>query len=186
MTRRTSRFCAKCGAALPEDASRDAALCDMCRKAVKQGAVIRPRTCKQCGVGFLGGPRASYCPACRLERRRAADRRHKANGAARKMGEQYPCQRCGQLYTLTGGLQRYCPACAESAVKEAVSAHKRQRTAPRPPRVRPALICEVCGKPIPEGRRTKATCSDACDAYRRRLRQYEADIKRGRNRRPPD
>lgn len=181
-----NHLCAKCGAPLPEDATRDTALCSACLKQVKQGSVLRPRTCKQCGDSFMGGPRASYCPDCRLERRRAADRHHKSAGSCRKLGQPYPCQRCGQLYTLTGSLQRYCPDCAEIAVKEAVSARKRQRTVPRQPRVRPSLTCQICGQPIPEDRRTKATCSDACDARRRRLRQYEADIKRRRTRNPPE
>jgi hypothetical protein len=47
--------------------------------------------------------------------------------------------------------------------------------------------CVICGQPI-GGERAKTavnTCSTACDQRRRKLRQYEADVRRGRKRSKP-
>lgn len=42
--------------------------------------VVRPRTCRQCGTTFEGGPRAWYCPACRELRRREAQAKYREKG----------------------------------------------------------------------------------------------------------
>lgn len=155
---------------------------------------MRPRTCSTCGKTFLGGPRARYCPDCRLERRREQDRRQKAQGSTRKLGSIQVCERCGAEYTLTNGRQRYCPDCAPDATRESVAPKKREYARNYDPghAKRAALkagsrLCVICGKPITGDRAKTAvnTCSLECDAQRRKLRQYEADVRRGRKRNKP-
>lgn len=188
--RRSVRVCSRCGAVIP-DATKYTALCPQCRAQAKRESVTRPRTCQTCGKGFLGGPRARYCPACRAERKRQreAERVHKDQGSVRRLGSIQTCERCGAPYTLTGGRQRYCPDCAPEAVREVVAPHKREYARGYDPghTKRRALMegvrrCVICGAPI-VGERAKTatnTCSEACDAKRRRLRQREADVRRGR------
>lgn len=77
------------------------------------------RVCKECGVTFSGGPRALYCPDCRLRRRRERDALYKKNGANRKLGTKDYCINCGKLYTVVSGLQKYCPECASGCTAEA-------------------------------------------------------------------
>lgn len=189
--RRSVRVCSRCGAAI-SDASKYTALCPGCRAQAKRESVTRPRTCATCGKVFPGGPRARYCPECRVERRREADRRQKSQGSVRKLGSLDICQRCGQPYTVTGGRQRYCPECAPDAVREAVAPQKRAQATAYAHKNRKALLsgvrrCVICGSPI-SGERAKTatnTCSEECDVKRRRLRQYEADVRRGRKRSKP-
>lgn len=82
---------------------------------------IYKRICQSCGITFDGGPRAWYCPNCRIERHRKQDRESKIrqkNGTNRKIGEKYPCDICGEYYILSGGAQRYCSECAKKHLKE--------------------------------------------------------------------
>lgn len=196
MTERSRRVCSRCGAPLSEGSGKHTALCPDCRAAAKRESVTRPRTCAVCLRTFLGGPRARYCPTCREERRREQDRirRSSAGGPRRKLGSTDTCERCGAPYTVTGGRQRYCPDCAPDAVREAVAPHKREQARRYDPdhAKRRALhaggrLCVICGAPIPPERTGTAvnTCSQECDAKRRKLRQYEADLRRGRKRNPP-
>ena len=82
---------------------------------------MRDRTCRACGSVFLGGPRAWYCPACRTERRREADRKCKQS---RKRPDHIPiggiirCAICGKETVKNSGLQRYCKECAAIHLKE--------------------------------------------------------------------
>lgn len=80
-----------------------------------------PRKCKECGITFMGGPRAWYCPECRAERRKKADAEFKARkrlGKTRQIGEEYVCIDCGAKYILRNGLQERCPECAKKHLKE--------------------------------------------------------------------
>ena len=79
------------------------------------------RLCRSCGKSFKGGPRAWYCPQCRQKRKQKAEKEHKERkrvGNARKLGEKYPCDICGKMYTLTSGLQRYCDECAKEHLQQ--------------------------------------------------------------------
>ena len=83
--------------------------------------VIRPRTCRECGKVFPGGPRAWYCPECRAERHRESDRLCKARkrkGMTRQWGSVDKCAVCGGDYVVVSGNQRYCPDCGPCVVKE--------------------------------------------------------------------
>jgi hypothetical protein len=167
-------------------------LCDACRKKAKQESVVRTRTCVQCHAEFLGGPSARYCLQCRLERTRAKDRAFKRNGAVRKLGNEYPCEKCGEPYVLNSGKQRYCLACSAEAIRENVLPKKRiyQKDYDPDHTKRKILksgtrLCAICGKPIPDGRTTN-TCSPECSKEQARITQNYADIRRGRRKSPAD
>lgn len=92
---------------------------------------IVPHTCKNCGVEFKGGPRATYCPSCRDDRKKSqakqARERAKA-GTTRKIGQEYPCEICGTPYILNSGLQRYCKKCAAEHLRESEKKLSKART----------------------------------------------------------
>ena len=79
------------------------------------------KTCVTCGVSFMGGHTATYCPECRAERIRQHDReRHqrKLAGHIRNLGSIAYCDMCGQPYTVNAGPQKYCPTCQEIAKQQ--------------------------------------------------------------------
>ena len=164
------RICKYCGAEF--DGYPGANACPDCVEK-RKGKVIRDRQCQTCGITFSGGPRAWYCPQCRAERKRMQSReqkQRKREGKVRSVGSVAYCERCGQPYTVNGGLQRYCPECAHVALKTAANAISRAwnaaHTTPeqrRAERHRQAAMiqCKVCGKPfIPTN--AALTCSKAC------------------------
>ena len=83
--------------------------------------VIKPRICRQCGTVFDGGPRAWYCPDCRVARKKASWTRFRSKGrkADRPIGSTDKCCRCGKEYTVKSARQKYCPECAYEGVREA-------------------------------------------------------------------
>lgn len=90
---------------------------------------LRPRTCRECGATFDGGPRAWYCPRCRAERQAQQNREYherKKRGNTRKIGQKYPCEICGKMYVLSSGLQRYCVDCAKEHLKEIDNVQSRE------------------------------------------------------------
>lgn len=181
------RRCKMCGAEFPAPSKTERVLCDTCRKEAKRATVVRERVCVQCGAAFPGGPSAKWCPACRIERQRQRDREYKRRGPVRQLGSTQVCERCGAEYKLEGGLQRYCPACSEDAVRENRLPKKREYQRDYDPGRdrRRALkagvrLCVICGEPIQGDRAMQpfVTCSDACDRVRRAKLQAEADAKR--------
>ena len=77
------------------------------------------RICRECGISFEGGPRAWYCPECRYYRRKELNlKRRKSGGTRRKLGSSDVCERCGAVYIVRSGLQRFCPKCAPINAKE--------------------------------------------------------------------
>lgn len=196
------RRCKRCGKEFPAPSETERTLCDGCRKIAKQESVIRDRTCTVCGAVFPGGPRAKYCPSCKIEKRRETNRRHKKTGTARKLGSIQRCERCGAEYILDAGTQRYCKSCSAEAIRENRRPKKREYQkdydpdhAKRRGLKEGVRLCAICGEPIPRARAEAGcviTCSDACDKIRRSRSQAEADVKRGRRkttdipRRAPD
>lgn len=185
------RNCKRCGKPYETDRP-DTYLCPACSADYNKSATVRDRVCRICGVTFPGGPRAWYCPSCREERQREADKRHKKTGSARPIGSTDICKRCGKEYIVNSGRQIYCKDCADAAVKETVRnhkriynyknreklyAHKREMRANR-------KVCVVCGKVFDADTPT-VTCSDACASALRRRWQEEADFKRGKRKTPP-
>lgn len=79
------------------------------------------RSCRQCGQFFLGGPRAWYCPKCRSERARDANKKFKER---KRMGDVVPlgsiiiCPDCGKEFVKTGGNSTRCIDCAKKHLKE--------------------------------------------------------------------
>lgn len=82
--------------------------------------VVKPRTCRECGAVFEGGPRAWYCPECRANRKKDAEKRYRAKGrkADRPLGSTDKCTVCGKEYVVNSARQKYCPECAYDAVRE--------------------------------------------------------------------
>lgn len=148
-----------------------------------------PRTCRQCGRTFLGGPRAWYCPECRKERQAAQQQAYQARkrrGQVRELGSTDICALCGGEYQVASSHQRYCPACAPAALAESDRRHslgyyhcnkerinslrniKRRLTVRR---------CAMCQREFaPAGK--EHYCSDACRNNARRMVQIKADAKR--------
>lgn len=148
------------------------------------------RTCQQCGVSFLGGPRAWYCPSCRIERTRETNARYKQRkrqGKTRRIGSIDLCSVCGKEYTVSGGLQKYCPDCAPEAIRavdreQSRAYYQRVKAVLNPirndRRRKPPRTCLVCGASIPP---TKKFCSEVCRkahvqaVARRRSRSYRLE-----------
>lgn len=185
------RSCKKCGKEYRTDRP-DTYFCPECSKESRKSAPIRDRVCRECGVTFPGGPRAWYCQSCRAERTKEAAKRYHKNGAARKIGSMDHCERCGAEYTVESGRQRYCKACAEEATRENVHAHKRmymeehKETFNEHKRImrQDRKVCAVCGA-VFDADTVTVTCSEACAAELRRLRQAEADFRRGKRKTQP-
>ena len=77
-------------------------------------AIYDNRVCKECSQTFSGGPRAWYCPECRVERQR----RQVRYPSKRPIGSKDICQNCGKKYIVNSGLQKYCPDCQPIMHKE--------------------------------------------------------------------
>ncbi len=69
------------------------------------------RKCLRCPAKFRGGPRAFYCPECRVIRQRERAKKYRQNGYSRSLGSSDNCDRCGAEYNIEGGNQRFCPTC---------------------------------------------------------------------------
>ena len=149
---------------------------------------MRDRVCLTCGAIFSGGPRAWYCPDCRAERAKAANREYKARakaGNARQIGSTDICQICGKEYTVTGGLQRYCPQCAPDAVREIdraqsrewMAEHREEAAARKKEIAQKRRVCKVAKRystaPTPT-----VTCSSECAKVLKSYKQAMADHKR--------
>lgn len=81
---------------------------------------ITEKNCKNCGIAFMGGPTAQYCPICREERKRKTDREYKdrkRRGLSRKVGEIQTCIDCGCKYAFYIGASERCRECAEKRGK---------------------------------------------------------------------
>ena len=182
------RICKYCGQEY--DGDPGSSCCPSCAAAQRE-TTLRTRTCRTCGVTFPGGPRAWYCPDCRAERRREADRRRRRLGTARPLDSTDLCEICGKPYTVEGGRQRYCKACAPEAVRaidlrqslawnqaNTTPAQRRQerRTAAA------TIACVICGKGFVPRTRSK-TCSPACAAELKRQKSaaFEEEHRRQRN-----
>lgn len=150
-------------------------------------AIYSDRTCRECGKAFEGGPRAWYCPACRMERQRMQSREHKRNGAVRKLGSEDTCTVCGAKYIVQSGKQQYCPTCAPVAVaeidrKQAMEYYVGNRETINPTRQerRRATIrtCRECGTEYAQNGSNAVTCSKACKEVRLRRQMQEGEQRR--------
>lgn len=186
------RVCRDCGESYRPQ-SRYQKLCPACRAKARDKSVVLPRQCRQCGITFDGGPRAWYCPACRADRKKAADRRQKRYGPARSLGSVDQCIVCGGDYVIMSGTQRYCPQCAPAAVTaidrkaalDWIDANQARHSANRArskPSYRP---CIICGKTF-VAQTPSVTCSPECALSHKRNIYIIADFKRGKRATLPD
>lgn len=181
--------CLKCGK-LFNTAKNEQTLCDNC-VAAGRATTIRPRTCHECGAIFDGGPRAWYCPSCRTVRQKEAAARYRKNGVDRPLGSIDHCTVCGKEYVVKSGRQRYCPECADDAVRQQDRMASKQWNAEnnfyeeRSQRSRSGQkVCVICGKPVPPGT-PRITCSDECDRLRLKWNRGNTDFRRGKQASPP-
>lgn len=159
-------------------------------------AMMQDRVCQtpDCGKYFKGGPRAYYCPNCRIERKKIAKKQYlqrKAAGQSRSIGDTDQCERCGGDYTVESGTQRFCPDCqpihaAEHDRKTGLEFYHQHAERINPPRYERRKIgsgiCPICGEPVglPEGR--KICAKEECQTeYRRRYQREYAAKKREEN-----
>lgn len=187
------RQCKVCGKVFQGEGTQR--LCPDCRAAAKKAAVVRTRTCITCGSEFSGGPRATYCPECREIRKKQQTREYRERKAAhktREIGSTDLCQSCGKPYAVESGLQRYCPDCAEMAIREKVlprkralaAEHRADMAARKKALVSDSAICAYCGRTYtPTG--PSVTCSPECGREYRRIRQGLVDYQRGRRKELP-
>lgn len=183
------RRCKKCGTDYWTKPG-DSYLCPACAEKSRREGVLGNRTCADCGVTFLGYPRSKRCPACQREARKEAYRRSKERkkaGTTRPIGSTDICQNCGQPYTVTSGLQRYCPDCAKTVVAENVRQHKRDYMAENRDHF-DALkkeyrsgrrVCVICGKTFDSPTCT-TVCSADCAAEQLRRTRVRAQVNAGR------
>lgn len=130
------------------------------------------RVCRECDRHFQGGPRAYYCPSCRADRQRqqwASYQRRKRVGKIRPLGSVDTCERCGESYTVEGGLQRFCPDCqsiqaAEHDRETSIDFYHLNKEQINPPRNERRRIgsrkCEWCGEEFDHRGTKRLTCSD--------------------------
>ena len=185
---RTIRACAVCGK--PFNNSGDNHYCPECAKKKKVESVLKTRTCIDCGVEFLGGPRAKRCHECARIARAERNREYRQKGgASRPIGSIDKCTICGEEYIVNSGRQKYCSEkCKEIGVKEWQKEHKKgynkasgqdQKKIERRRNV--VKICKYCGKYFSSSSSTNM-CSDYCRKKQLQISYCNADIKRGMNR----
>ena len=159
------------------------------------GTSLAPRTCRQCGRTFIGGPRAWYCPDCRKERKKKQDweygQRRRA-GKCMVMGKtRGRCEVCGAEFVYGSARQKYCPSCAREAcaavdreqgrgwLKRAVEKHGQRyvdelKAAKRLNRT----SCVDCGAPLAEGHGSNKEYCPVCEQLHLKYRRYKAGCKR--------
>ena len=140
----------------------------------------REKVCVDCGGHYLGYPRSMRCPSCRAEAEKKALREYrerKRAGKARAIGSTDLCEVCGKPYTVAGGLQRMCEACAEerknaralASYHAGKDAYRGRRSALRAETTAQAARtrrkrCPTCGKDFTPDAMHRVYCSDACAA----------------------
>lgn len=147
--------------------------------------MIQNRTCQQCNIEFLGGPRAYYCPDCRKERQAEANARHRQRkkiGSARRIGAYDKCKMCGEPYMINSAHQRHCSDCAVIHAKEhdrttGLIFYHENKEKINPVRNEHRRIgsktCEWCGNEF-ETHNSSITCSDEC---KRMLKNHKWNMR---------
>lgn len=164
-------------------------------------STLATRICRQCGIEFMGGPRAWYCPNCRRERAKESSRRNKqkirTNGQSdRPLGSIDKCIVCGAEYVVQAARQKYCKMCAPEAIKavdreqgrnwlkEAVKKHGEEylelhciRKQLWEKNNKKDKICPICGEKLGPG--MKIYCSPQCKNAGKRYRYAKYAYKAG-------
>ena len=188
------KICKKCGKKFyTETGHSETYLCPECSLQTKRDNVYRERKCQICGAIFPGYPRSLFCPSCSEMRKKEQKKKYNRKRPARPIGSIDRCEICGQAYKVKSGLQRFCPDCAEKAVKEKIRARKREYNEQNKKRLyahkekmrKDGHICVVCGKVFDPDLPT-VTCSQECAKEWQRIRQNQADLRRGKRRMPAE
>lgn len=181
-----TRVCKKCGKIFnTETGHAEVYLCPECSLQAKRSSIYRERICKSCGTAFMGYPRSMFCPSCSEERKRAYKKNYDRKHPARPLGSIDHCEICGKEYIVNGGRQRFCPDCAENAVKEKTRAHKREYNRQNKEKISAhkkevyssRKVCVICGK-VFDSPDNSVTCSPKCAKEQKSIIQSRADMKR--------
>lgn len=131
--------------------------------------MITSKICSVCGISFKGGPRAKYCTACREDKKKESQHKHRRMGTMRELGSIDKCTVCGKEYVVKSSNQRYCEECSKPAVAKVrqyqslkwYKDNSERVNEKRKDRCSGAKNCIICGKEFAS--RTKAnTCSHEC------------------------
>lgn len=167
-------------------------------------STLAKRICKQCGIEFMGGPRAWYCPACRYERQKERDRLCKIRqrqGLTRQLGSIDYCVVCGKPYIVEGSNQKYCPKCAPEAIKKVDNEQSKEWNREHfvgeylieryKKKVKlwhtnkKTKICPMCGKEYVPTIKHRQQCSDKCIDASKRYSYAKYNYNVGRRKRKP-
>lgn len=176
----------------------------------KEKTTLAIRSCRQCGIEFMGGPRAWYCPECRLERKRAADRKCKQkirqNGHSdRPLGSVDKCIACGKTYIVESARQKYCKDCAPEQYKivdreqsrgwleRAIDKHGEKYRQEHLARKRDnwakhnqkTVICPMCGSTFITNESNKKYCNTECADAGNRYNYAKYNYKKGKTKIEP-
>lgn len=184
------RRCKSCGVEFA--ATLTQFYCEKCRKDIYRSGNTGERVCVDCGRIFEGGRNAWYCPNCRTVRAQENAREHekrKRKGLTRKIGDIDYCQKCGRLYMIKNGNQKYCADCGNKTLLEKKcaysKAHQEQARARREIVRNNSDVCYWCGATYTRKKHTYA-CSDECaemlKKYFRKARAY----RNGQRKEPPE
>lgn len=187
------RICKNCGNVFEKPSGSSAYLCAECSQKSKDNNLIRECTCKMCGITFIGHPSSRYCPECSEERKKQLRKIRNQKKPDRPLGSMDICQACGKEYIVKSGRQKYCPECAEEQIAKNIKAHKKEYRIKNQDKIREQkknhlgqrYVCVICGKEF-EKHNTTVTCSSACFKEYKRIKQNEADIRRGKRNIPAD
>ncbi len=175
----------------------------------KGTSTLRMRGCRQCGTEFMGGPRAWYCPTCRIERQRESGRKCRQRtikGQTRRLGSIDKCEVCGKDYIVNSARQRYCPDCAPERVREvdreqghgwlkrAVEKHGEEYFKDHLKRKREFWhkqndkkhICPMCGSVFVPDKKNKKVCSERCRHAAERYSNRKCAFDHGRQKTEPN
>lgn len=140
------------------------------------------KICKVCGKDFKGGPRAYYCPDCRVEKKREYNIKSKKRireGKARTIGSIDVCGKCGEKYTVNGPSQRFCLDCRDIHYREYDRITSLEYYHENKDEINPARnkrrrigtkICVICEKEF-EVSTARITCSEKCREQRNKQMQ---------------
>ena len=188
-----TRICKNCGKVFEVPTGKEAYLCEECAKKSKSNSVLRERTCKICGVSFMGYPRSFFCPECSADRKKQQKKIYNQRKPSRPLGSTDICEVCGKPYIVNSGRQKYCPECAKEQVNKNIREHKREYMAENADKSRKLkadargkrYICPICGNEF-EKHTSTPVCSPECERELKRRRQNKADIRRGKRKLPAD
>ena len=186
-----TRICAKCDRPFEVPTGHRNYLCPECALQAKRESVYRERTCKVCGEPFMGFPNSKYCPKCNEEHQQIRKRKYNNYPSDRTIGSIDHCQSCGKEYIVKSGNQKYCSDCSAEKISEKakirarknISQNKEKNISRKKSHRGKRYVCKICGT-IFEKHGAEVTCSPECKKELSRIRQNEADIKRGRRARP--